>query len=362
MSADPGRILIVDDAQFARLMLESSLVQKGYATGQAENGRRALERLGAEPWDLVLLDLVMPELDGFGVLTAMKADPRLRHIPVIIISTQDDTACIVRSIELGAVDHLPKFSDPVILHARIRAGLALKRMADQEREHLLEIHAERERSERLLLNILPGPIAARLKDGDTMIVDRIPEVTVLFADFCQFTRIIAGFDPPALISFLNTYFTAFDRLAETFGVEKIKTVGDAYFAVSGLPAFRPDHALAAADLALAMSREMARLNDELGTDYRLRIGLHTGPVIAGVIGERKISYDLWGATVNVASRMESHSLPGEIQFSDATRAHLDDRFAFETRGTIDVKGVGPMRTHFLRHRIGETVSASRPPR
>jgi adenylate cyclase len=176
----------------------------------------------------VLLDIIMPELDGYQVLEQMKADGRLRHIPVIVISAEQELDSVVKGIELGAQDYLPKTFDPVLLKARINASLEKKRWRDKEQAYLAEIEAEREKSERLLLNILPQPIAERLKQQVQTIVDRFAEVTVLFADLVGFTALAAEMPPDELTVLLNEIFSTFDRLAEAHEVEKIKTIGDAY--------------------------------------------------------------------------------------------------------------------------------------
>jgi class 3 adenylate cyclase len=206
---------------------------------------------------------------------------------------------------------------------------------------------EQERSERLLLNVLPAPIAARLKQGEVVIADGSPDVTVLFADLVGFTRRSRRSSPEQVVQALNELFSAFDRLAQRFGLEKIKTIGDAYMVAGGLPEPRPDHAQAVAEMALAIRDEVARQADLGGQPLQVRIGIDTGPVQAGVIGTSKFSYDLWGDTVNAASRMESHGLPGRIQVTDRTYRRLRDGYRFQRRGPIQVRGLGEMVTWFL---------------
>lgn len=213
---------------------------------------------------------------------------------------------------------------------------------------------ERERSERLLLNILPPPIAERLKASDDAIAEHADNVTVLFADIVGFTPLSASKTPQALVGLLNRIFSEFDALADTLGLEKIKTIGDAYMAVSGLPDPRPDHAAKAARMALAMLEVIARLVAETGEPLALRIGLHSGPVVAGVIGRRKFAYDLWGDTVNTASRMESHGIPGAVHCTEATVALLGKEFHLIPREAIDVKGKGWMQTFLLGDLKGNT--------
>jgi class 3 adenylate cyclase len=206
---------------------------------------------------------------------------------------------------------------------------------------------EREKSERLLLNVLPAPIAARLKQTEEVIADGFPDVTVLFADIVDFTSRSERIAPEQVVEVLNDLFSAFDRLARQRGLEKIKTIGDAYMVVGGLPEPRPDHAEAVAEMALAMLEEVAGRSDPSGKSLQVRIGIDTGPVVAGVIGTSRFSYDLWGDTVNTASRMESHGVPGCIQVTDRAYRRLRDRYRFQRRGPIPVKGKGEVVTYFL---------------
>lgn len=206
---------------------------------------------------------------------------------------------------------------------------------------------EREKSERLLLNVLPEPIAIRLKEEERPIAETYPGVTVLFADIVGFTEMSARLPPEQVVAWLDEVFSAFDELAGRLGLEKIKTIGDAYMAVAGLPHERGDHAIAAAEMALGMRKRIDALTTPLGGPLQMRIGMHSGPVVAGVIGRRKFIYDLWGDTVNTASRMESHGVPGAIQVSFVTRALLEGRYRFLERGPIAVKGKGEMDVYFL---------------
>jgi class 3 adenylate cyclase len=206
---------------------------------------------------------------------------------------------------------------------------------------------EQQRSEQLLLNVLPAPIAARLKAGEAVIADAFPEVTVLFADLVDFTRRSQRIGPAQVVATLNELFSAFDALARRHGLEKIKTIGDAYLVAGGLPTPRPDHAEAVAEMALAIRDEVARRADPSGRPLAVRIGIDTGPVEAGVIGTAKFSYDLWGDTVNTASRMESHGVAGCIQVTERTYQRLRDGYRFQRRGPIPVRGMGEMVTYLL---------------
>ncbi len=209
------------------------------------------------------------------------------------------------------------------------------------------LRAEQEKSERLLLNILPQAIAEQLKEYQGAIAERFESATVLFADIVNFTPFSASVSPLELVQMLNQIFSEFDQLAEQYGLEKIKTIGDAYMVAGGLPRAKVDHAAAIANMALAMQAAIAKFQRNDGRSFEIRIGIHTGSVVAGVIGTKKFIYDLWGDTVNIASRMEMQGEPGRIQMTAATRDRLPERFQFEERGTIDVKGCGPMTTYWL---------------
>jgi class 3 adenylate cyclase len=231
-----------------------------------------------------------------------------------------------------------------LLERSIRRQFFDRQVIAAQREQLAAAKAE---SDRLLLNVLPAPIADRLKRGDHPIADGFDDASVLFADLVGFTPFAEARTPEDVVAFLDSLFSAFDQLSDRFGLEKIKTIGDAYMAVAGLPVSVPDHAVRAVSMALEMQAELARVRERTGLAVHLRIGIHSGRVVAGVIGRRKFSYDLWGDTVNLASRLESSGLPDRIQVSVATCDRLGERFALEHRGSIEVKGKGPVETWFV---------------
>lgn len=211
----------------------------------------------------------------------------------------------------------------------------------------LDLAREQARSESLLLNVLPAAIAERLKDSHQPIAELRENVTVVFADIVGFTPLAARKPPAELVALLDRVFTGFDTLARQHGLEKIKTIGDAYMAAAGLPHEQPDHALRAARMAVAMVDTVRQVATETGEPLSVRVGLHTGPVVAGVIGTSKFSYDLWGDTVNMASRMESHGVAGQVHCSATTAAGLSGEFALQSRGTMEVKGKGSMETFLV---------------
>jgi adenylate cyclase len=350
-------VLIVDDSEENRDLLARQVKRFGYETEMAEDGEQALIKLRCGAYDLVLLDIMMPGLNGYQVLERIKLDPILKIIPVIMISAVDDLDGVVKCMELGADDYIFKPFKVILLKARVNASLERKRLRDLEAAYMEALKAEQEKSERLLLNILPKPIAERLKQSGGakgIIADSFPEVTVLFADIVNFTALASAVSPTGLVTLLNEVFSTFDDLAEKYGLEKIKTIGDAYLLAAGLPTPRPDHAAAAAKMALAIQRVSKIFRTSTGDSIQLRIGLHTGPVTAGVIGTKKFAYDLWGDAVNTASRMESQGLPGCIQVTETTYHQLKNDFAFEARGLVSVKGKGDMQTYLLTGRALHT--------
>ena len=291
----PSRILVIEDEPANIQTLSTLLKERGYKINIATNGRQGLEVLERIRPDLILLDIMMPEIDGFETCRRIKASTAWREIPIIFLTAKTDTADIVRGFELGAVDYVAKPFNAHELLARVNTHLTLD-----------YLHRE---NERLLLNVLPASIANKLKQQVGIIADRFDDVSVLFADIVEFTPLSARLSPTELIESLNRVFSGFDELADHHKLEKIKTIGDGYMVAGGLIEQNADHLAAMATMALAMHENVRKLNSEFG-GLSLRIGLQVGSVIAGVIGIRKFIYDVWGDTVNTASRLESHGAPG----------------------------------------------------
>jgi class 3 adenylate cyclase len=343
----PSRLLVVDDTETNRDLLSRRLVREGHLVDAVGDGEAALARLAADDFDLVLLDLMMPRMNGFEVLCRIKADPRTRDIPVIMISALDEFDSAVRCIEAGAEDYLPKPFNPVLLRARINTCLEKKRLRDRERAVAEQLRVEKEKSEALLLNILPRTIVSRMRQGEVEIADRYDEVSILFSDLVGFTTIASKFPAQRVIELLNRVFSKFDAIATEHGLEKIKTIGDAYMVAGGLPEPHADHAAAVAKMGLRMIDVVRETGEALGVPLQIRIGIHTGSAIAGVIGRHRFIYDVWGDTVNTASRMETYGLPNRVHVSAATWLRVKEAFPYEQRGPIEIKGKGTMQTYLL---------------
>jgi PAS domain S-box-containing protein len=470
-----GVIVIVDDKPTNLGILFDFLTDSGFKVLVAQDGESAIQKVEYARPDLILLDVMMPGIDGFETCRRLKANPSTQDIPVIFMTALSDTVDKVKGFSLGAVDYVTKPMQQEEVRARVTTHVTIRNLQKKlekqniqlqqaeekyrsifenategifqatpegkyitanpalarvfgysspdeliteitnigkqlyvepmrrddlvalmkreynlsdfesevkrkdgsviwisenirtvrdangallyyegsvtditERKHSeVALRQARKRAELLLLNILPQPIAERLKRGQRTLAESFEDVTVMFADLVDFTKFSAQTSPTELVELLNVIFSKFDRLAEQHRIEKIKTIGDAYMVVAGLPTPRPNNARAIAEMALDMQDSIAQLNIELAKSFRLRIGIHSGPVVAGVIGIKKFSYDLWGDTVNIASRMESQGLPGSIQVSATTYERLRGSYLFEERSPIQVKGKGEMITYLL---------------
>src|SRR5262249_34304777 len=258
----------------------------------------------------------------------IKSDPDKRDISVVMISADTNADKVSQCIELGADDYLPKPFNPTILRARIGAALRRHSLRALENEYLGKIENEKRHSENLLRNILPAEIVTRLRNGESNIADHFDDATVIFADVVGFGKITARMKAYEIVACLNELFSEFDKLAEDVGIEKIKTIGDSYMAVCGLPTPRSHHPRMAAKFALDMVAATVRLRSRLPVPFTIRVGLHSGPVMAGVIGARKFAYDVWGDTVNIAARLEAASQPNRVLASAATVKKAGERLRF----------------------------------
>ena len=337
MSERQAAILVVDDNDDNRYTLTGRLRREGYSdVAVACNGSEALRRLAERSFDLVLLDVMMPELDGIETLAAMKANSALRHVPVVMISAATDLERVVRCIELGAEDYLPKPFNQVLLRARVGACLEKKRLRDQEQAHLAIIERERWRLTDLLHAILPAAAVVELQATGAVRPQRHDEVAVLYCDVAGFTAYCDTHPPELAVTNLQQLVEKFEALTEVAGLEKLKTTGDALIATAGLLTPHPDPVSAALDCGFAAIE--AALAGPAG--WKLRCGLHIGPVVAGIVGKRKFSFDIWGDTINVAARLAGVGEPGCVHFSEAARRRVAASWNCEALGAVALRGKG----------------------
>jgi adenylate cyclase len=327
----PARLLVADDNKVNRLLLARSLELQGHRVAMAENGRVALEMLGREPFDLLLLDMEMPEMTGFEVLEHMARDAQLRDLPVIVTSSLEGIDHVVRCIELGAEDYLPKPVNPVLLKARIGASLEKKRLRDQQKE--------------MVRRFATRAVAADLDASGFALGGKHVRATVMFSDIRGFTAMVDAQPPEVTIELLNTYYTLmFDAIGGQGGVVN-QMVGDGLMAVFGAPLPLPDPPRAAVNAAL----EMMQMLDLLNADHRkagkpelrIGIGIATGEVVAGYTGTQdRATYTCVGNTVNLAARLEAHTKEaGEpILVDGETSRALGGALAAKTLGTVEIRG------------------------
>jgi adenylate cyclase len=333
-------ILIVDDQEVNVALLEEMLRRAGYVSiTSTMNPHEVCQLHHKNSYALILLDLHMPGLNGFQVLKALKEIETGSYLPVLVQTSQPSH--LLRALVAGAKDFVSKPFNLAEVLLRVH--------------NMIEVRLLHRESERLLLNMLPKAIVERMKQGETNIADLCPDTTVLVADLVGFTTLSARIDPQLVVQLLNEIFSAFDLLTEKHGLEKIKTFGDAYMAAGGISVPRPDHAEAIAELAIDLRSEVERYNRQNNNSFRLRIGICSGPVVAGVIGHRKFAYDLWGETVNLACRLESTAEAGKIQISESSYEYLKDTYHIEEKHSIIIPGQNDLPAYGLGNPIGRSA-------
>jgi adenylate cyclase len=365
-----AKVLIVDDQEANVLLLERMLSGAGYVSVASTLDPRAVCELHRKNrYDLILLDLQMPVMDGFEVMERLKEIEKDGYLPVLVVTAQPDHK--LRALRAGAKDFVSKPFDlaevltrvhnmlEVRLYAKaleqtvqeLEASRELIRGKNDELKKLFDqVVAERKITERLALHVPPDSIAKRLQARPDMTADSFADVTVLIADVVGFTKLTPALSPDRLALILDEIFTLFDALADERGLKKIKTLGNSYMAASGVPVPSVDHAARAAHMSLDMIEALDRFNERTASTLQVRIGIDTGRVVAGVIGRRLFLYDVWGDTVNTASRMESHGVAGRVQVSESTWRRLGEPFLLEARGALEVEGKGELKTWFLAGR------------
>ncbi len=339
MTEDTATILVVDDNEDNRYTLIHRLKREGYTNLEiAEDGQEALDLLADRRVDLVLLDIMMPIMNGYEVLERIKTDMALRDIPVIMISAVDEMDSIVRCINAGAEDHLPKPFNASLLKARIGASLEKKRLRDQEAIYLKQIEVEKKRADDLLHATLPVAAVHELKATNAVRPRRFEDVAVLFCDVVGFTGYCDKHTPEEVVSHLQDLVTEFEEIAAKHGLEKIKTVGDAFMATAGLL----QHVEAPAVAGVQAGFDMIAAAGQLEAGWDVRVGVHMGPVVGGVIGRKQYQFDIWGDTVNIAARIVDQADPGAVLVSATLWRNLGDAFRGSSKGLVELKGKGDL--------------------
>ncbi len=327
----------------SRESLRDLCVILGYNAIMADGGRTALDIMEKASPELVLLDIVMPEMDGYVVLDQMKANPKLCNIPVIVISGLGEMSSVVRCIHKGAVDYLHKPFEPILLRARLEATLDKKRMRDREGKYLLRIEEEKKRSDELLHAIFPSEVVLELKNTGVVKPQRHDDVAVLFCDVSGFTQYCESLDPESVVSHLQEMVVMLESIATNHGLQKLKTIGDSFMATCGLlhqeaaPVFN----------CIRAGLDMVAGVPTLKAGWQVRVGIHVGPVVAGVVGNHQFLYDIWGDTVNTAARIEQHGSVGAVNLSETAWQLADGKFPGESLGRIAVKGKDDMEIYRL---------------
>jgi adenylate cyclase len=329
-SAQTGKLLVVDDNRVNRLLLGRALEQLGHTVTFAENGREGLEALRRQRVDLILLDIEMPEMDGYQVLAALAADPHLRDIPVVMMSSVEEVDSVARCIEMGAEDYLFKPVNPVLLRARVGASLEKKRLRDRQRE--------------LFRKFATAEVAEELLTSGLALGGKHVEASVMFSDIRKFTSLTETLSPTDTIELLNSYYTLmFDAIGGQGGIVN-QMLGDGLMAIFGAPLPRPDHRQRAVNAALEMQELVGGFNREQaargGAEIRIGIGIASGPLVAGFTGtEQRVTYTCVGDTVNLAAHLEAHTkvLGQPILIDENTRTGLADGVRVETHGSVQFK-------------------------
>jgi adenylate cyclase len=332
-----GRLLIVDDDPQTCALLVDLLAREGYALDQAGNGIQALERLVADPADLVLLDLNLPDMTGYEVLTRMKQDAHLRTIPVIIVSGWSEMDSILKGMQLGADDHLAKPFSALFLRNRIDACLERKRLQDELHHRIAQADSARSRAESLIGQALPAGIAARVLQGESLMAESHPAAAVLVARLTGLDALADGRKPERVMRAAGRILKALDRQATRHRLTRIHTAGALYVAAAlGEDAGR--NALHSAKAVIGMAGAVEKFNLRSKVPITFQAGLHCGPVVAGVSPGRALGYNLWGEAVRLAESLEQASVPGQILVSEAFRDGVGGQFKTRRRGFVRLRG------------------------
>jgi adenylate cyclase len=345
MNALQERLLVVDDNSMNRDVLSRHLTRQGFDVRTAVDGLEAMTILSHEDIALMLLDIHMPNLDGFGVLEATRKDTRLKELPVIVISSDQEIETVARCIELGAEDYLSKPFNSTVLKARVGRCLEKRHLRAIERRHMIQLQSEKDHVERLLNSVFPRFAVEELKSTNAIRPTRFEHVAILFCDIVNYTRYSAVHRPEDILDDLHQLFVAFEKITDGFAIEKISAMGDEYMAVGGM-----DGSTARAVLGCVQAGwQMIEIAKSMPTHFDLRIGINVGDVVGGIVGQRKFHYSVWGDAVNVAARMQSNGLVGQVNLSRTAWDFLENRIPGTSRGLVEVKGKGPMEMFAADH-------------
>ncbi len=343
MNNQDFHILVVDDQEDNREVLQRLLKKQGFLVSTASDGQEALELVRKKNCDLVISDIKMPVMDGYQFLKTLKEGEQYRHIPMIMISAVDDMASIVRCIKLGAEDYLSKPFDSVLLRARVEACLEKKTLRDQEQRFLLEIKKEQERADYLLRILLPKHIIEELKAKNKVTPRRYEEVAIMFCDVSGFTSYCDMHDPEEVLENLTEFIETCEEISVKHSLDKINSVGDEFVAAGGLTGDFENPVFNCVKCGL----EIVDSVKALACHWDVRVGIHIGPVLAGVAGKSKFLYGLWGDTVNTAARMESCGIIGNVNLSHAAAARIEGLIPVKSRGLKSIKGKGEMELFYV---------------
>ncbi len=346
-----SHILIVDDNLKNIQVLGNTLRENDYEIAVATSGKEALEWVDTEKFDLILLDIMMPVMDGYEVCERIKANPEIADIPIIFLTAKTEKDSIVKGFELGAVDYVTKPFNSAELLSRVKTHIDLKNARERLEIAYSRLDKEKEKSDKLLLTILNEKIVKDLKETGESKPEVYDNVTIFFSDLVGFTTISEQLEPDVLISELNELFAEFDKIMQKNECERMENIGDAYLAACGIPKPDKDHAekmiLASMDIVTYMKTRNLDAEAKNKVPWKIRIGLHTGKVAGGIVGTHRIAFNVFGDTVNTASRMETYSEPMRINVSELTYNIVKHKFSFIERNPVDVKGKGMMKMFFL---------------
>jgi len=341
-----AKILIAEDETIIAIDIKTILLKLGYSVlGPVTSGEKVIETLKQEKSDLILMDISLSgKLDG---IQTAELVTRTFDIPVVYLTALTDNETLDRARVTEPFGYLLKPFDERNLRSTIEMALYKHKVESELRYRTKELEKEKIKTDQLLHNIFPAEIVKELKSKGTVNPKHYDSVSILFTDFHDFTSFASGLSADNLVLELNNIFVRFDSILTNLGLEKLKTIGDAYMIAGGLPNETKDHAVKITIAAIEMQKVIKEENSKRNLNWKMRAGIHTGPCVAGIVGIKKYTYDVWGDTVNIASRMESCSEPGKINISRATYELIKDHFECEYRGSIEAKGKGLIDMYFV---------------